>query len=94
MDPTQSNNDFVATMSIPEIPDVQNMLATLVQSQESMVSLINNLKEDVDRMKVSSSPKYKRTNHSKQNPLPRSSGSQNDCDCSKSEHPRSTSHKS
>ncbi|MBW0591095.1 hypothetical protein O181_130810 [Austropuccinia psidii MF-1] len=47
MEPISSFN----TNSIPT-DDVPNMLATLIQSQKLLTSLINILKEDVDRMKV------------------------------------------
>ncbi|MBW0460497.1 hypothetical protein O181_000212 [Austropuccinia psidii MF-1] len=87
MEPTSSFN----TNSFPT-DDVPNMLATLIQSQKLFTSLINNLKEDVDRMKVSTSnpcPNVKIKVKDSQIQKPR--GSQKNLHRSKSEPPPSSS---
>ncbi|MBW0518691.1 hypothetical protein O181_058406 [Austropuccinia psidii MF-1] len=69
MEPIQSNDNSNSTMMLTTTPDVPNMLASLIKLQQSLAFQIRNLKDDVDRMKVSSvSQKSKVTYDTKQKP--------------------------
>ncbi|MBW0464803.1 hypothetical protein O181_004518 [Austropuccinia psidii MF-1] len=94
MEPTpSSNNNSAPTLTFPtSTNDVSNIFVTLIQSQQSLTSLINNLKEDVDRMKVSNStPKPNVGMKLKETCVPKTPASQKKFQCSKSEPLQATS---
>ncbi|MBW0462826.1 hypothetical protein O181_002541 [Austropuccinia psidii MF-1] len=94
MEPTPSSNSNSApTLTLPtSTNDVSNIFATLIQSQQSLTSLINNLKKDVDRMKVSNyTPKPNVRMKVKETCVPKTPSSQKKFQRSKSEPPQATS---
>ncbi|MBW0531990.1 hypothetical protein O181_071705 [Austropuccinia psidii MF-1] len=94
MEPTPlSNSNSAPTLTFPtSTNDVSNIFAALMQSQQSLTSLINNLKEDVDRMKVSNStPKTNVRMKVKETCVPKTPASQKKFQRSKSEPPQATS---
>ncbi|MBW0488510.1 hypothetical protein O181_028225 [Austropuccinia psidii MF-1] len=92
MEPIQSNDNSNPTMMLTTTPDVANMLASLIQLQQSLASQISNLKDDVDRMKVSSvSQQSKVTFDTKQKTSPKPSTKHKNSQRAISEPPPSTS---
>ncbi|MBW0463477.1 hypothetical protein O181_003192 [Austropuccinia psidii MF-1] len=92
MEPIQSNHNSKPTMKLTTTPDVSNVLASLIQLQQSLSSLIRNLKDDIDRMKVSSvSQKSKVKFNTKQKISPKKSTKRKNSQPSISEPPPSTS---
>ncbi|MBW0548747.1 hypothetical protein O181_088462 [Austropuccinia psidii MF-1] len=94
MEPTPSSNrNSAPTLTLPtSTDDVSNIFVTLIQSQQSLTSLINNLKEDFDRMKVSNSkPKPNVRMKVKETCVPKTPASQKKFQHSKSEPLQATS---
>ncbi|MBW0552383.1 hypothetical protein O181_092098 [Austropuccinia psidii MF-1] len=94
MEPTPlSNSNSAPTLTLPtSTNDVSNIFATLIQSQQSLTSLINNLKEDVDRMKVrNSTPNPNVRMKFKETCVPKTPASQKKFQRYKSEPPQATS---
>ncbi|MBW0512869.1 hypothetical protein O181_052584 [Austropuccinia psidii MF-1] len=94
MEPTPlSNSNSAPTLTLPiSTDDVSNIFATLIQSQQSLTSLKNSLKEDVDRMKVSNStPKTNLRMKVEETCVPKNTASQKKFKLSKSEPPQATS---
>ncbi|MBW0528363.1 hypothetical protein O181_068078 [Austropuccinia psidii MF-1] len=88
-----SNSNSAPTLTLTtSTNDVSNIFAALIQSQQSLTSLINNLKEDVDRMKVSNStPKPNLKMKFKETCVPKTPSSQKKFQRYKSEPPQATS---
>ncbi|MBW0516105.1 hypothetical protein O181_055820 [Austropuccinia psidii MF-1] len=94
MEPTPlSNSNSAPTLTLPiSTDDVSNIFATLIQSQKSLTSLVNNLKEDVDRRNISNSTtKNNLRMKVKETCVPKTPAIQKKFKCSKSEPPQATS---
>ncbi|MBW0530483.1 hypothetical protein O181_070198 [Austropuccinia psidii MF-1] len=92
MEPIQSNDNSNPEMLLTTTPDVSNMLASVIQLQQSVAFQISNFKVNVDRMKVSSvSQQSKVTFDTKQKASPKPSTKHKNSQRAISEPPPSTS---